>query len=332
VDPRSMSLLLTIFDLYQKLIIGLNTDDDVLHVECIPGFEWARIGVAKQSVFLLLPPEERVTGPDLELEHIRVSPNKSYKIKEVSGFRTETVAVVETKSRDGWLVETFLELISMLFESGVSSNPTAIRKLIQDLVSLFRALTQPNRKSTQGLWGELFLIDKSNDVELAVSSWHTTPNDRYDFARGHERVEVKTTTGPRIHSFSHAQLIPVDGLRVSIASLVLNRTGDGLSCADLALRILPRLRAESSRRSFVDQVVRTLGEDWNTQDSYRFDIDQAHQSLRFFDVDNVPKIVDPIPANVHGVKYQSDLQVIVEMVKSDFGQRDMLSLALYGSE
>lgn len=327
-----MSLLSSVFDVYQKLVLDLDADEDVLHVECIPGFEWARLGVAKDSVFLLLPPEDHANGPDHDLEHIRVSPKKSYNIKELTGFRVETVAVIATKSRDGWLVETFLELISMLFDSGVSSDPDAVRKLIQDLVSLFRALTQSNLKSTQGLWGELFLIDQASDVELAVSSWHTTPNDRYDFAKGHERVEVKTTTGPRIHMFSHAQLVPVNGLRVSVASLVLNRTGDGQSCADLVVRVLPRLSSESSRRSFVDQVVRTLGEDWNTQGGYRYDPDQALQNLRFFNVENIPKIVEPIPANVHGVKYQSDLQVVAEMAKSEFDQIDQLSLALFGSE
>jgi len=327
-----MNLFSLVFDLYQKLLLGLHADDDVLHVECIPGFEWARLGVAKQSVFLLLPPEDFVNGPDHDLEHIRVSPRKSFKIIDLAGPREETVAVIETKSRDGWLVETFLELICMLFDSGVNSDPNAVRRLIQDLVSLFRALTQPNRKPTQGLWGELFLIDQANDVELAVSSWHTTPNDRYDFARGHERIEVKTTTGPRIHMFSHAQLVPVAGLRVSVASLVLNRTGDGQSCADLVVRVLPRLSNESSRRSFVDQVVRTLGEGWNNQDSFRYDQDQARQSLRFFNVHSIPKIVEPIPANIHGVKYQSDLQVVVEMSKSEFDPRDKLSTALFPSE
>jgi len=132
--------------------------------------------------------------------------------------------------------------------------------------------------------------------------------------------------------FSHAQLVPVDGLRVSVASLVLNRTGDGQSCADLVVRVLPRLSSESSRRSFVDQVVRTLGEDWNTQGGYRYDPDQALQNLRFFNVENIPKIVEPIPTNVHGVKYQSDLQVVAEMEKSEFDQIDQLSLALFGSE
>lgn len=327
-----MSLLASVFEVYQKLTLGLGVDDDSLCVECIPGFEWARLGVAKDSVLLLLPPEDNPKGPDHDLEHIRVSPRESFKIREIAGFRVETVAIVATKSRDGWLVETFLELVSMLFESGVSSDPSAVRILIQDLISLFRALTQSSQKTTQGLWGELFLIDQASDVELAISSWHTTPNDRYDFARGHERVEVKTTTGPRIHTFSHAQLVPAEGLRVTIASLVLNRVGDGKSCADLINRVLPRLSTEASRRSFVNQVVRTLGGDWNTQGGYRYDLDQACQNLRFFNIENIPRIVGPIPVNVHGVKYQSDLQVVAELARNELDQNDVLSLSMFGAQ
>ena len=325
-----MSLLVPIFETYQNLVNGLATNDESLHVEGIPGFEWARLGVKQDSVLLLLPPSINSQGPDHDLEHIRISPNEEFNIRESQGLRVETVAVISTKSRDGWLVETFLELVAMLFDSGVSSDPESVSKLIQDLVSLFRALTQPNQKSTQGLWGELFLINQATDVELAVSAWHTTPNDRYDFALSHERVEVKTTTGPRIHMFSHSQLVPISGLRVMIASLILNPSADGQCCADLVAQVIPKLLTDETRRSFIHQVARTLGDNWNSQGGFRYDFDQAAQSLRFFDAVNVPKIMQPIPPNVHGVKYQSDLQVVAEMALSDFDSRDVLSLSLYG--
>ena len=325
-----MSLLVSIFETYQGLINGLATNDKSLHVEGIPGFEWARLGVKQDAVLLLLPPEINSPGPDHDLEHIRISPNEEFNIRESQGLRVETVAVIATKSRDGWLVETFLELVAMLFDSGVSSDPDSVRKLIQDLVSLFRALTQPNQKSTQGLWGELFLINQSTDVELAVSSWHATPNDRYDFASGHERVEVKTTTGPRIHMFSHSQLVPISGLRVTIASLILNPSVDGQCCADLVSQVLPKLLDDNTRRNFIDQVVRTLGDNWNSQGGFRYDFDQAAQSLRFFDAMNVPKITQPIPTDVHGLKYQSDLQVVAEMALSDFDSPDKLGLSIFG--
>ena len=325
-----MSLLVSLLNTYQELIKGLQPNDETLHVQPIPGFEWARLGVMQEAVLLLLPPDVSSRDPDHDLEHIRISPHQQFNIRESSGLRVESVAVIATKNRDGWLVNAFLELVAMLFDSGVTSDQESVRKLVQDLVSLFRALTQPNQKSTQGLWGELLLIQLASDTELAVASWHTTPNDRYDFAKGHERVEVKTTTGPRIHMFSHAQLVPVDGLRVTIASIILNPSGEGTSCADLVSSILPKLLSEPTRRTFVNQVVRTLGDNWNSQGGYRYDLEQASQSLRFFDVENVPRINQPIPLNVHGVKYQSDLQVATEMQRSDLDTRDVLSLAVFG--
>jgi hypothetical protein len=325
-----MSLLKAITDKHQSLLIGLQPNDPSLHVEVIPGFEWARLGITQDAVLLLLPPETNRGAPDHDLEHIRISPHQRFIINGAQDAREEAVSVIATKSRDGWLVDVFLELVAMLFDSGVTSDEESVRKLIQDLVSLFRALTQPNQKSAQGLWGELFLILQATDTDLAVASWHTTPNDRYDFAKGHERVEVKTTTGPRIHMFSHAQLMPIDGLQVTIASLILNPSGEGATCADLVSQVLPKLGSEPTRRSFVNQVVRTLGENWNHQSGSRYDIEQATQSLRFYDVKNVPKITQDIPPNVHAVKYQSDLQVASEMQRSDLAPRDLLCIALYG--
>lgn len=325
-----MSILKSISDTHQNLVKGLQPDDESLHVEVIPGFEWARLGITQKAVLLLLPPEFNNDAHNHDLEHIRISPRRSFNIKGPQGSREEAASVIETKSRDGWLVNVFLELVAMLFDSGVTSDQDSVRKLIQDLVSLFRALTQPNQKSAQGLWGEIFLILQATDTDLAVASWHTTPNDRYDFAKGHERVEVKTTTGPRIHMFSHAQLVPIDGLQVTIASLVLSSSGEGVSCADLVSQVLPKLNSDLMRRGFLNQVVRTLGDNWNQQGEIRYDIEQAGQSLRFYNVENIPKITQAIPPNVHAVKYQSDLQVAEELQKSDFSNRNILSIALLG--
>jgi hypothetical protein len=132
--------------------------------------------------------------------------------------------------------------------------------------------------------------------------------------------------------FSHGQLVPINGLRVTVASLVLSPSGDGYSCADLVSEILHRLSTEPVRGNFVNQVVKTLGDSWNTQRGFRYDHDQAAQGLRFFNAENIPKIVGPIPPNVHGVKYQSDLQVVAEMAATELESRDELSLAVFGRE
>jgi hypothetical protein len=332
MDSRGMSLHLSLFDVYQGLVDGLKTDEDSLHVEIIPGFNWARLGVTEKSLFLLLPADSSDNGPEFDLEHIQIIPRKKFHIRSEESFTEETVAIIQTKSRDEWLVETFLGFVEMLFETGVGSDPASIQELIKDLVALFRALTQASKKSTLGLWGELFLIHQAVDIELAVKSWHTTPNDRYDFASRHERVEVKTTADTRVHTFSHSQLSPVNGLRVTIASLVVSPSGEGFSCGDFVNAVLPKINSPSVRRIFVDQVVRTLGENWNNQAGYRYDLEQAAHNLRFYDIEEIPKITESIPLNVHDVKYRSDLQVAAELSVSDAVTDDILLMSFLGTE
>jgi hypothetical protein len=328
-----MSLLKEILvDQYHCLVGALDPNDDSVKAVSIRGFEWARLGVMRDGVVLLLPPDTDGFAPEHDLENIWIKPRGRYNVQSPTVSRVETVAVVATKSRDPQVVETFLDLVGMLFQTGVNADPESVRKFIENLVALFRVLTQHGHKSTQGLWGELLLIDQAVNVELAVSAWHASTNDRYDFTLGHERIEVKTATGPRIHTFAHAQLASLSGLRVSIASFVLHPSSDGCTCADMVSRILLKLPVEGLRRSFVELVVKTVGVDWRYQSRFRFDKDHALQNLRFFDVDAVPKISSPIPLNVRNVSYQSDLQVVADIGRGSLHPRDKLHLAMCGSD
>jgi hypothetical protein len=323
---REVTLLEACLAEYEKLSsrIGTLVEGGVL-VEKLPGIPWAHIGVTPDRVMLILPPEGAAQMVQYDLEHIRIIPLCGFNAQYETGVRAESVTIVETKSREGWLVNAFFELVAMLFETGVEQNPESIRGLLADLVNLFRALTQPALKSLIGLWGELFVIDQSKSVSDLVAAWHSTLNDKFDFSSGHERVEVKTTTGTRVHNFSHAQLVMPKGVRVTIASLILTHSTDGLTCTDLARRILKKLPPGPHSRKFIELVVRTLGEDWRKQGGESFDAEQAQLSLRFFDAIDIPRVLEPIPREVSGVKYQSDLQAVPELAASKLKPRDTLT-------
>lgn len=324
-------LLAECLDLYQALCVKrTNLDDDVVQVQTMPKFGWARIGVKGNAVMLILPSDGLGRMADHELEYIRIHPNAEFKVRDESGERIERVAYVVTKGCDAWLVRSFFELIAMLFETGVEQTPESIRQLLDDLVSLFRALTQPPLKTLIGLWGELFLIYRSTSPYALITAWHTTPRDRFDFARAHERIEVKTTTGPRIHNFAHNQLVMSEKIRVTIASLVLNRSDNGSTCVELTQMILARLTDVAHRRKFLEQVVSTMGEDWSRQGGEAFDIEQAKLSLKFFDTESIPKIAGPIPLQVSNVKYKSDLQAVPELSVDDLGSKDLFTLTVCG--
>ncbi len=320
-------LLPECLDLYQELAAKRSDiKDDVVQVQTMPKIGWARIGVKSDAVMLILPSDGLGRMANHELEYIRIHPDAEFKVRDESGEHIERVAYVATKGCDAWLVRSFFELIAMLFESGVEQTPESIRQLLDDLVSLFRALTQSPLKTLVGLWGELFLIYRSKSPDALIAAWHTTPRDRFDFARAHERIEVKTTTGPRIHNFAHNQLILSPKIRVTIASLVLNRSDSGSTCAELTQMILTRLTDVTHRRKFLEQVVSTMGEDWSKQGGEAFDVDQAKLSLKFFDAESVPKIKGLIPPEVSNVKYKVDLQSVPELSVVDLESQDLLSL------
>jgi len=325
-----VNLLAALLKIYSDLCLKFpDAKEGSVSVEEIPGFPWARIGVTANNVMLLLPPEGLKVLAEHDLEHISIKPLVEFRVRDSSGERKERVALVEAKSRDAWLVQSFLQLVAMLFESGVQPTPNSIQQLLDDLVALFRALTQPPLKSVIGLWGELFVIYRSSDPQRLVGAWHVTPQDKFDFTEGHERIEAKTTTGPRIHSFAHTQLSIPEGIKVTIASVVVVHQEDGMTCGDLAEGILGRLTDAAHKRKFLEVVVRTLGEKWQSQDSERYDLEQAKLALKFFDSRVIPRVSDPIPPQVSGVKYQVDLQGVAEMTNAEVDSRDVLTLAAW---
>jgi hypothetical protein len=329
LGKRVVKILESLFGSLARLSAAVNPSSDLeFHAEPIDGYEWARLAVGNHSVAILLPASLDSSVPKQDLEHIAIDPRATYQVRSDGSLRNEVVSIVATKGKDGWLITTFLELVAMLLQSVPRNRPEEVEKLIQDLVSLFRTLVQPATKTTQGMWGELFLIRRSADVDLAVESWHTLPNDRYDFSHDRERIEAKTTTGPRVHTFGHLQLLPVAGLRVTIASMVLLPSTDGPTCSDLVSQIAVRLKSDALRNMLVKQVVRTLGNQWQNQGGTRFDPDHASAALKFYDVHNVPRIDGAIPAEVSGISYQSDLQLAKELYADEVDAAAPLTRAL----
>lgn len=288
---------------------GAPTDGSMRVIE-LEGLKGVRLGVDSSGCAVILPPDYSSDVQNQELEHIKANPRVAFEVDGESDVNVEEVSMVMTKSHDIWLIETFLGLIGMLLDAAVSEGQLdGAHSFVQDLVSLFRSMTQPGKKEAQGLWAELFLINHSANVDTALKAWHSTPNDRFDFALGTERIEVKSTTGPRIHKFAHAQLTVNSAVTVTVASFVLNHDAEGVSCADLVELIAARCGDDSLRRRLLQQVVGTLGDGWKSQANVRFDFDSAGQNLEFFAVDDIPRIGSPLPPNVLDVSYRSDLQV-----------------------
>ena len=101
-------------------------------------------------------------------------------------------------------------------------HPIRKKQTVDKFIELFKAIKEPPKKSIQGLWSELFLIEQSANPEKIISAWHSIPEEKFDFSFDKLRIEVKSSvTESRTHHFSLAQLNPVDNTEIIIASILL---------------------------------------------------------------------------------------------------------------
>jgi hypothetical protein len=180
------------------------------------------------------------------------------------------------------------------------------------LVELFRAMEVPRGKTVQGFWAELLLMARSRRPEVLLRAWHSVPEDRYDFSDGPLRIEVKSAVGGvRVHHFSLAQLLPVAGVRVVVASVLVQRAGGGTSVADLLALVRGRAGGTAELLLHADRVTAlTLGASWRAALDERFDLEVAERSLRFFDSSAVPAPSPVLPPGVSEVSFRADLSTV----------------------
>jgi hypothetical protein len=186
------------------------------------------------------------------------------------------------------------------------------------MVQFFRQLDAPARKSQEGVWAELLVIEQAAAPEMLIRAWHIHPEDRYDFSAGTQRIEVKAATGgSRVHHFSLAQL-DKENAKTCVASVMVERSAGGLSIADMVDRIagMKSLTAEDvlGLRRTVGEV---LGRDWLRGAREAFDHDLAVRHMRFVDAAAIPSIGSScIPAEVTDVSFRCDISLVPGLDKA----------------
>ena len=250
------------------------------------------------------------TVPPLVLEHLAVIHMVTCRVQNPHlATNDRTLSVIRCTGADRALHEYFLRSLHPVV---VSLPPKPSRQQISDaierLVDLFRQMTEAPRKTVAGLWAELFVIAQAHDPAKLLSSWHAMPEDRFDFALGIDRVDVKSASGGvRMHHFSLEQLRPAEPSRVVIVSLLIERMEGGTSVNDLVDTIRGKI-ADPNLLIRLDSVVaQTLGQDWRAGQQVRFDLQQAVHSLRFVEASAIPSVSVPVPTEVSAVHFRVDL-------------------------
>lgn len=279
----------------------------------VPGFSACAVGKDTSGHPVLLIQADNTqagTAAPLVLEHLSVIHLACCRVLHPSnGERERTLSVLRCMGSDRTLHEFFLRSLHPVVATlGQSPSRQQISDAIERLVDLFRHIAEAPRKTVAGLWAELFIITHAHEPSTLITSWRAIPEERFDFASGSHRIEVKSASGgTRIHQFSLGQLRPPPGAAVMIATLLIERAEGGSSVADLVAAIRARVTDPSLLLRLDNVVAQTVGRDWRSVQELRFDLQLAVNSLRFVDAAVVPAVPLPLPAEITGVHFRVDL-------------------------
>jgi hypothetical protein len=150
---------------------------------------------------------------------------------------------------------------------------------------------------------------QAREPVMLAQSWHTSPDERYDFGAGDQRIEVKSASHRRrVHDFALEQIRPPAGVRVVVASIFVESSVAGMSLRELSENVRERIAGDLELALRFDRVLGvSLGNAWRQASDSRFDLALAEESLRFFAAEKIPSVMLPIPPEVTDIRFRSDV-------------------------
>lgn len=246
-------------------------------------------------------------------ELLTVEYNQMCRVESEEGQIENTYAIITLRSPEWTLQSSFLDIV-LLMLNNMQALPSRkeLAVEVENLITIFSAMENPPVKKMQGLWGELLVIEQSKYPEVLVNAWHSSPNAKFDFTLGRDKIEVKTTSSEnRIHKFSLDQLNPSPSSRLLIASITVRESGQGnggKSIRNLFDSIYAKVTGNKERLHLYEVMAETIGRDITKLDSIFFDYTEAIDTLGYFRAQDIPHIAKKdVPAGVTEVKFASNL-------------------------
>lgn len=258
---------------------------------------------------------------DFKLALISVLFNRDCSLILDNGKTVENkYSLIILHSDDYDMQQYFLNVVALLFQK-LPQDPSQ-KELVDEinkLILLFSASAKPAMKTIQGLWAEMLIIEQSNNPEYLIRSWHSSPNSKYDFNDGRNKLEVKSTNQTkRIHSFSYEQTIPNPNSKLLIASIKVIETGIGKSILDLRDNICKRVLDLDLQYKVNEMILSSLGSDFSNISDLFFDYQYAIDETVFIDSEKIPTIpLSSIPSELSNIKFSCDLSNINSIKKED---------------
>ena len=277
---------------------------------------WRQWRVARNEAGLpaILVAVDAPTGPDrplavglpnLRVEHnVRCGVSRQGKDVEIARY-----SIIQCLTGDSDVQACFLRTIGgalVGLEGRVEAKDLV--DLVDRLILLFRSVAKPRERAIQGLWAELFVILSASDPAVMIEAWHSQSMEHFDFGRGDERLEVKSSSNrSREHVFSFEQVYPPSGASVLVASVYVDEQTNGRSLG--YLWVVDATPSGEARLKVERVCAQSLGQDLGVGREFSADWNLAVESLAFYRVTDIPRPPADCPPGVSQLRFRSDLNL-----------------------
>ena len=307
-----------------KSLTKSNESTNAFNVISLPNSKH-KLGVSDEGFpkFFVFTNDSATSSNNIVRELLSVEYNQPCTIVEDGGISQSNVfSIITLRATEEPLQSYFIEIFSMML-SNLPETPSR-RELsveVENLISIFSALRKKPVKEIQGVWAEMLVIERSLHPEILISAWHNQPNAKFDFTMGRDKIEVKSTSSEdRKHHFALDQLNPSINSRLLIASVIVRESAEctgGLSVKGLYKKICRRVSAVNLQLKLYSTLATAIGSDYKNWDSVFFDYVEASDTLAFYNVDDIPRILkSDVPEFVTEVKFCSDLSHLIDIKDS----------------
>ena len=304
------------FSIYQEISTPASGDEGQLlySVREISGYTSYLIGKdSNERSCLLIATSDRaeIKPSPVRLENVDVQFDLPCQTTRPDGGVSEGVfTVVRCRSMDSEIIRYFLSVCQIIVANlGEVPSKEAITDAVRHLISIFKSIKNPPTRSLMGLFGEMFVISRSQSPARAIAAWRLKDTSRFDFTADEVRIDVKTTSGrDRKHRLSYEQCTPPPDTQAIAISIMTERIAGGLSLRDLIALIEAQVAEnQDAMLKLHEVVISTLGMAFSESLDVTFDEYLAESSLRYYDLQEIPAIRDPLPPDVSEVRFTVNL-------------------------
>lgn len=301
-----------LFESYAKLVSDFPDSCDQLFGQPLTADSSLWLSVdADAYPALLFSARKDDSRNDIELRSVSVQFSRDCVIEAAHGVSGSGIyTVVRLNDNDPDVVRMLLRLLEEAFcerEKPYTNKDIASR--ILELVDLFKQIGESSGDIV-GLWGELYILSRSGDLDMAVQCWCRHKKAKYDYVTDSFALEAKTTVlSKRKHRFSLDQLRPSGDFPVYVVSLTVVEINSGRTAAELMDELYGKIDDSDLRAPFLAQCLIKGGQDIY-RGTLKFSVFPNQESLRIFNAYNIPVPEIGAGSPIDNVRFDVDLSEI----------------------